>query len=47
MKGWMDGRLSVFAVSTYDTDYILVREVDFDRASGVLSDAGHGIVQAR
>lgn len=39
--------IGLFAVSTYDTDYILVREVDFDRASGVLSDAGHEIVQVR
>ncbi len=39
--------IGLFAVSTYDTEYILVREVDFDRASGVLSDAGHEIVQAR
>ena len=48
LSGIMAGAsIGLFAVSTYDTDYILVREVDFDRASGVLSDAGHEIVQAR
>ncbi len=38
--------IGLFAVSTYDTDYILVREGDFGRAGRVLSDAGHEIVQA-
>lgn len=32
--------ISIFAISTYDTDYILVREEDLDRASAALRDAG-------
>jgi hypothetical protein len=35
--------VSVFVVSTYDTDYVLVREPDLDRAQGALRDAGHGV----
>ena len=34
-------RLSVFVMSTYDTDYILVREVDVDQAVEALEKAGH------
>jgi hypothetical protein len=30
--------ISIFAVSTYNTDYILVREENFDRALKVLGD---------
>ena len=33
--------ISIFAVSTYDTDYVLVRESDLGKALGVLRDAGH------
>jgi hypothetical protein len=33
--------ISLFAVSTYDTDYVLVREVDLGRAQAVLRAAGH------
>ena len=48
LSGIMAGAsIGLFAVSTYDTDYILVREGDFERAGRVLSDAGHEIVQAR
>ena len=36
-------RIGLFAVSTYNTDYILVREEDFDRAGLVLSEAGYAI----
>ena len=35
--------VGIFAVSTYDTDYILVKEKDFDRALSVLEGAGHGV----
>jgi uncharacterized protein len=41
--------ISVFAIATYDTDYVLVRARDLFRAVGVLRDAGHtvsGDVQA-
>lgn len=33
-------RISIFAVSTYDTDYILTREAHFDRALALLAQAG-------
>lgn len=35
--------ISVFAVSTYDTDYILTRETDFERAVRALADSGYTI----
>ena len=35
--------IGLFAVSTYDTDYLLVREVDLDRAVHTLQQAGHRI----
>jgi len=35
--------ISIFAVSTYDTDYVLVRNDDFDRAVRALREAGHNI----
>lgn len=33
--------ISLFAVSTFDTDYVLVRAQDKDRAEAVLQAAGH------
>jgi hypothetical protein len=35
--------ISVFAVSTYDTDYLLVQQKDLERAVMVLSQNGHQI----
>lgn len=35
-----ENKIGLFAVSTYDTDYILVREGDFDRAVSALEGAG-------
>jgi len=35
--------VSIFVVSTYDTDYLFVREADFDRATAALRSAGHSI----
>jgi uncharacterized protein len=37
--------VSIFAVSTYDTDYVLVRSHDLDRAIRVLREAGHNVTQ--
>jgi hypothetical protein len=37
-------RISVFAIATFDTDYVLVRARDLSRAVGVLRDAGHTIL---
>lgn len=33
--------VSIFAISTHDTDYLLVRNVDFDKAREVLVGHGH------
>ena len=35
--------ISVFSISTFDTDYLLVNESDFERALVVLQKAGHSI----
>jgi hypothetical protein len=37
--------ISIFAVSTYDTDYVLVRANDMDRAVRVLREIGHKIAE--
>lgn len=38
-----DAEISIFAVSTYDTDYIFVREDKLDAATAALADHGHFI----
>ena len=38
-----DAGISVFAVSTYDTDYVLVKEKSFERALAVLSEQGYEV----
>lgn len=35
--------VSIFAVSTYDTDYVLVKEQNLDKAIRTLSKAGHTV----
>lgn len=35
--------VSVFALSTFDTDLIMVREAHLDRALSALEKAGHGV----
>ena len=35
--------VGIFAVSTFDTDYVLVKQDDFARAAQVLRDAGHAV----
>jgi hypothetical protein len=35
--------VSLFPLATYDTDYVLVREPDVERATGALEAAGHHI----
>jgi hypothetical protein len=35
--------MSVFAISTFDTDYLLVKERDFENALAELRAAGHTI----
>lgn len=39
-----DAGVSIFAVSTYDTDYILVKSVDINRAILALSAGGHEVL---
>ncbi|MBW4469680.1 MAG: ACT domain-containing protein [Stenomitos rutilans HA7619-LM2] len=36
--------ISIFAISTYDTDYVLVKQQDLDRAIQTLLQAGHQMV---
>lgn len=38
-----DNKIGIFAVSTYNTDYILVKDKDFEKALNVLSDAGYTV----
>ena len=38
-----EAEVSIFAVSTYDTDYVLVAENDLEKAIAVLEGAGHAI----
>ena len=38
-----DAGISIFAVSTYNTDYIMVKAENFDKAVAVLADAGYDI----
>ena len=36
-------QINIFAVSTFDTDYLLVKEYNLLRAREVLQQAGHGV----
>ena len=38
-----ENKIGIFAVSTYNTDYILVKEENFDRALKALSDADYEV----
>jgi hypothetical protein len=37
--------VSLFALSTYDTDHLLVKDENLDRAVRALSEAGHEVVR--
>lgn len=39
-----DNGIGIFAVSTYNTDYILVKAENFDKAMSALADAGYTII---
>ena len=39
-----ENQIGIFAISTYNTDYILTKADDYSRALEVLSDAGYQIV---
>lgn len=38
-----DADISTFVVSTFDTDYLLLRELDLDCATAALVQAGHSV----
>ena len=35
--------IPVFVMSTFDTDYLMIKDVDFDRAVAAMRDAGHTV----
>lgn len=37
--------ISIFAISTFDTDYVLVKDADLPRALAALASAGHVVAQ--
>lgn len=39
-----ENQIGLFAVSTYNTDYILVKSENFDRALAALAGAGYAVV---
>jgi len=38
-----DAGIPILALGTHDTDYVLVREADLDRAVGALQHVGHEV----
>jgi len=38
-----DSGISIFAVSTYDTDYVFIKEADYEKGLSELKDAGYKI----
>ena len=38
-----ENRIGIFAVSTYNTDYILVKQENFDRALSLLAEKGYRV----
>lgn len=39
-----DNGISIFAVSTYNTDYVLIKKENYQKALDVLKDAGYKII---
>ena len=39
-----ENQIGIFAVSTYNTDYILVKEKDFEKALKLLSQNGYSVI---
>ena len=37
--------ISIFAVSTYNTDYILIKDTNYEKALEVLKSSGYEIVE--
>ena len=42
-----DHKIGIFAISTFNTDYILTKEENFHRALEVLGDAGYSIEEQK
>ena len=42
-KPLADAGIPILAIGTHDTDYVLVREVDYERAVDALQHAGHEV----
>ena len=42
-----ENKIGILAVSTFNTDYILVKETNFDRALNVLAAAGYEVAECR
>ena len=40
-----ENRIGIFVVSTYNTDYVLTKADDFERALGLLESRGYGIAK--
>lgn len=40
-----ENNIGIFAVSTYNTDYILVKSENFDKAASVLKSNGYTFVE--
>ena len=38
-------RIGIFAISTFSTDYVLTKEVDYEKAIHALKEAGYSIIQ--
>ena len=39
-----ENKIGIFAISTYNTDYVLTKKEDYQKALDVLKDAGYRIV---
>ena len=39
-----ENEIPIFAVSTYNTDYILVKQENFEKAAAILSEKGYSIL---
>lgn len=39
-----EGGIGIFAISTYNTDYVLTKKGNFEKAMEILSKAGYTIV---
>lgn len=42
--GIIDVQTGIFAVSTFNTDYILVKDADFEKSLAVLLNAGYTVI---